>query len=374
MTKVSTTFVVRIGFLFLAFLHASFCWAQIDQKRVNRAPRKVTGPRISELQHFVNVPLSDKSGVVITSFLLPIPEMQYPFNGSIVETKKGYCVAFRYDLPWKNGDFKKARIGLFQIDKEFRPIGAFEFLNTTDEHAEDPRIFYHDSQYYISYTHVTAGGAAYECNIGLAQINAEAKKVQATWEMKYKEGTREKNWTPFSYTNKDKTSDLYYIYEYNPWRIVRLRKPFTGEVEWPFKTERFSFLNGWEQRWGKIRGGTPALRLDSGEYLAFFHSSFQETCVWYVVGAALFEGQPPFRLKAISKFPILFKGMYDTPMDPRQYSKLRNLFPGGFVQAKFGNKDVFHLICGSNESAVRVVTLDRNKLLRSLENVGEATE
>ena len=44
--------------------------------------------------------------------------------------------------------------------------------------------------------------------------------------------------------------------------------------------------------WGEMRGGTPALRVDSNHYLSFFHSSGHLTSkkiFSYVMGAYLFS-------------------------------------------------------------------------------------
>lgn len=52
------------------------------------------------------------------------------------------------------------------------------------------------------------------------------------------------------------------------------------------------------KKWGKLRGGTPAI-LVADEYLAFFHRSFidQKTKLsWYVMDAYTFASSPPFPL------------------------------------------------------------------------------
>ena len=44
--------------------------------------------------------------------------------------------------------------------------------------------------------------------------------------------------------------------------------------------------------WGEMRGGTPALRVDSNHYLSFFHSSgrlSKKAPLTYVMGAYLFS-------------------------------------------------------------------------------------
>ena len=328
-------------------------------------------PDLSKVKSFKNVPMSDESGLVIESFTLPIPGMEDVYNPSMIKTEFGYCVAYRYDLPWDRVSFKKAKIGLLNVDEKFQPLGNPQFLNTRDDQVEDPRMLMHDNKCYVSYTHLTYWGKDYLCNIGMSNIDLETQKVTKNWELLYKKGPREKNWTPFSYRNEEGTSDLYFVYEYNPFKVIRLKSPLTGAIEHPFAPTHSPLLDVWEKKWGKVRGGTPPLLLETGDYLTFFHSCFREnSCLWYVIGAITFEGKPPFAIKSISQFPILYEGMYSTPILMGRNKALRALFPGGFAQETLLNgKEVFHVICGENDTVIKVITLDKELLFNAMNHV-----
>ncbi len=75
-----------------------------------------------------------------------------------------------------------------------------------------------------------------------------------------------------------------------------------------------------------------------------------------------FEGKPPFRLTGISKYPILFDGIYDSPIIHTAPHDKKIIYPRGFVVE--GN--LLHLACGENDCAVKIVTMDLQKLKQSL--------
>ena len=146
-----------------------------------------------------------------------------------------------------------------------------------------------------------------------------------------------------------------------------MKQPFTGAIEHPFPKTQSTLLAEWEKKWGKIRGGTPALLLDSGEYITFFHSSFREkSLLWYVIGALTFEGKPPFAIKSISQWPILFKDMYKTPIAQGKNRVLRALFPGGLAFDTIQGREVFHVLCGENDTSIKLLTLDKEVLLKHM--------
>ena len=71
----------------------------------------------------------------------------------------------------------------------------------------------------------------------------------------------------------------------------------------------------WEQKWGKIRGGTPALLLPDGSaYLTFFHSRgmvHAHKINTYFMGAYLFAAKPPFGIIYMSSEPIVTPSFYN---------------------------------------------------------------
>ena len=55
--------------------------------------------------------------------------------------------------------------------------------------------------------------------------------------------------------------------------------------------------------------------------------------VWIVMEAYTFSATPPFNLTGISKYPILFRGIYETPFTNTASIDKRVIFPSGFVLA-----------------------------------------
>lgn len=65
----------------------------------------------------------------------------------------------------------------------------------------------------------------------------------------------------------------------------------------------------WVRKYGELRGGTPAVELNSSHLIAAFHSSFYKKIGpfrWhsYVMGLYIFESTPPFRIRGMSAEPI----------------------------------------------------------------------
>ena len=359
----------HIPFFLFALFFLSTLPLEARQKRSLSEYIPITGATVSEVNAFKNIPMADEIGLVTNAFILPIPGIKNVYNPSMIKTSSGYTIAFRHDLPWVRVSFKKARFGLIQVDGQFHPTGNFRFLNTRDDQVEDPKLFIHDNACYVSYIHLSFWGRDYLCNIGMSGVDLNSQSVTHSWELLYKKGPKEKNWTPLSYRNEEGISELYFVYEYNPVKVIRMKQTFTGAIEHPFPQTQSTLLEDWEKQWGKIRGGTPALRLDSGEYITFFHSSFREkSLLWYVVGALTFEGKPPFAIKSISQWPILFKDMYTTPIAQGKNRVLRALFPGGLAPDTIRGKEVFHVICGENDTSIKVVTIDKEALLKHMKH------
>ena len=94
------------------------------------------------------------------------------------------------------------------------------------------------------------------------------------------------------------------------------------------------------------------------------------------MGAYTFNAAPPFNLTGISKYPILFKGIYETPFINTASIDKRVIFPSGFVVENQDDRELIHLACGENDCSVKIVTLDKEQLLKSMlrfENVDELT-
>ena len=329
----------------------------------------ISGPALSQVSQLSPVPFADESeiGIVSGVVTLPIPGFKDAYNPSMIKTDSGFLVAYRFDLPWNRVSFKKARIGLLELDDQFRPLGKATLLATRDEQVEDPRLFTDGQNIYVSYTHLTFWGPQYLCCIGLSQINRETHEVGDSWDLRYKTGPREKNWSPFFYDNNG-TPEMYFVYSWSPLQYIKAASPLDGTIEQalPIDNTMKKGLAAWEKKWGKIRGGTPAIRIGE-EYISFFHSSFRElSYYWYIMGAMVFDAHPPFALKRISKFPILFNNIFTTPLAPSRNQFLRAIFPGGVVEDVQNDRPVFHVIVGENDTGIKIVTIDRENLFKHM--------
>ena len=123
-------------------------------------------------------------------------------------------------------------------------------------------------------------------------------------------------------------------------------------------------------KWGTPRGGTPAQEID-GQYLSFFHSSFEDLkgIIWYVMGAYTFSKNQPFQIERISPHPILFKKAYTQIHHKDANPRIRSLYPTGFIQTSKNSKNTLFVSCGENDSSIKILELDQNSLLNSLENI-----
>jgi predicted GH43/DUF377 family glycosyl hydrolase len=201
--------------------------------------------------------------------------------------------------------------------------------------------------------------------MALSKINPKTCEVVKSIDLNYKADGVEKNWTPFVYRNKKGKDEIHFVYYFLPHRILKLSQTFDGTAAVAYKnTASIKKMKNWQEKWGLIRGGTPAIKLDD-EYICFFHSVFVANNVrFYVFAALTFEASPPFRIKKISKTPIFFRDIYST--NPNY---LRTIFPSGIVQGREAGREVFYVVCGENDAAIKCVVIDKNCLLNSLDPV-----
>jgi predicted GH43/DUF377 family glycosyl hydrolase len=165
---------------------------------------------------------------------------------------------------------------------------------------------------------------------------------------------------------------VYLGYSINPHKVLKLDDPKINAVT-HLIFPNLSLYNKlfWSNLWGdSVRGGTPAKKVDD-IYLSFFHTFFvdENNSAWYNMGAYTFEDKAPFRINAISNYPILYKGIYDSPPINTADPKKRVVFPAGFVTDREEGRDVIHVVCGENDCAIKVVTMDKEILLKGLKKI-----
>ncbi len=320
-----------------------------------------------------NIPeYAAKSKIVRRVFNIQVPGFNHCYNPSIIPTEKGYLLAFRHDDPHSTAKKSRVFIGVVELDHDFAPMSLPHLLETGNEWSEDPRLFAANDAIYVSHSHVTKVNPVI-CCMQLSKLDPKTLQVVQHTDLKYQPKEAEKNWTPFVYS-KDSKQKIYYVYEFLPHRILEVDPSLNGEAKVAYKDRREKArLSAWEKRWGPIYGSTPAIQLEN-RYLSLFHTRFLHEKTWYYVfGAMLFEAKPPFRILKMSKEPIFFKGIYETPV-PRHiwfypwYNK-KVIFPSGIVAGKEKGRDVFYVVCGENDVAIKCLVIDKKHLLDSLKDV-----
>ena len=311
-----------------------------------------------------DVPFADKAGIVLSVKTISVPSIPGAFNPSIGNTQDGYLLFFRFDTPIhpNNRIPFSSRIGYIELDKNFIPIEKeLALIKTGTQTSEDPRFFQSNGLDYLIFNDLTSNSSNKRC-LQIGQINSNTKTLNYITSLTLNSEITEKNWTPFS-----SKGEIYLIHTISPQKLFKLSN--TRKNHLSLCIEATKEIN-WPKMWGSIRGGTPAQLVD-GEYLAFFHSSFEDSkgILWYVMGAYTFKDSYPFEITRISPHPILFEGIYNTIHQYVANPKVRAIYPSGFVCEQRGDEEVIHLSCGENDSGIKVVSFDKKELLASLKNI-----
>lgn len=316
-----------------------------------------------------NVPFGEQTGIVLHSKKISIRNVQAPYNASLLKHGDKYLLFFRYDLINNfSVDSFHSYIGCAELDQNFdQTEKEFRTMETNSDYAEDPRIVQIGGDAYLVYNDLEERN--YYCRtMRIAKVNLDTLKLEYSTALDPQLSAVEKNWPPFEYIDAHGQSKIYFEYSIVPHQILTLNDPRKDNlIHLKFnKTPAFEKIF-WPRVWGMPRGGTPCQKSD-GQYLSFFHSSFtdKDDVVWYVMGAYTFEDKPPFRITGISNFPILFDSIYDSPIMNTAKGWKRIVFPSGFVMDTQEGREIIHLALGENDSAVKIVTLDKKALLKSL--------
>lgn len=309
---------------------------------------------------------------VLSSKQIFIPGYPDAFNPSIVRWQDGLLMSFRFRDPiTKSTD----AMALVWLDNNFDLISSPQIIKRIAEpfnppsRGQDPRLIVIEEALYIVYNNFvqTPLGENRRMMIGKV-IHEEGGFVVRNPEplLDFPENDythQEKNWVPFEYQGK-----LLLSYSLTPHHVL---KPLLGKSQ---QCESVAITKGaikW--KWGELRGGTMALR-EGDHYLAFFHSSTTlatthskgEKMPHYVMGAYLFDSQPPFPIKKISPEPLVGNGFYSGPPYPT-WKPLRVVFPGGFIS----DEDYIWVVYGKQDFETWVVKIDKKELLNSLVPVSE---
>ena len=307
------------------------------------------------------IPFADEKGIIRSVKTINIPAVPAPYNASIIEKGSGYLLFFRFDIPTIGKDHPPffSSIGCINLDRDFKPTEkTFSKIKTNSNFSEDARIFQNGNRSFLVYNDLISDSKNRR-GIRIASIDLDKKSLDFITSLSLPTSRAEKNWTPFSLEG-----EIHFLYSINPQKIFKVPNPEKNFMS-SISLSTVSKLD-WPDIWGTLRGGTPAKLVD-GEYLAFFHSSFEDYrgIVWYIMGAYTFESSYPFRITRISPHPILFNGIYDTAHKNTANPNIRSIYPAGFIV----DGDLIHVSCGENDSAVKIITMDKKNLLLSLKQI-----
>lgn len=315
------------------------------------------------------ISFADRTGLVTRVKSVSIRGVEAPYNSCLISHNEGYVLFFRYDTLTHEGPFPfYSHIGYVKLNEQFEQ-GDEEFctLDTQSQYSEDPRAIQLNNSVYITYNDLLPH-SCYCRTIRIAQVDFEKSRARNISILDPHINPIEKNWVPFIYKDKNGIPSIHFQYQFNPHKILKLSDPNKNQLD------HLYFVNNpclkkvpWPERWGIIRGGTPALLVD-GQYLSFFHSSFkdQNGLIWYLMGAYTFSPHPPFEITAISQAPILFDGIYGTFPIHSAPPLVRVIFPSGFCEGTENGEAVFHVSCGENDCATKIVTINKDALFKSL--------
>lgn len=334
-----------------------------------------------------NVPFADQAGIILSAKNILIRNIEAPYNASIIEHGNGYRLFFRHDQIVRGSVAPyNTYIGCCELDNEFNQVEK-EYVNidTKSNYSEDPRAVEINGKQYLLFNDLllpkeersifsVASFKKIDTRVPRTMHIAELDKdlnIKFVTNLDIQLNWVEKNWTPFEYCDANNKTDIYFEYKRNPHKILKLVDPKVNQISHMNYTNEPPFQNlYWPKQWGEIRGGTPAIKVGD-EYLAFFHSGFEDKdeFVWYVMGAYTFESKPPFKITGISHAPILFDGIFSSPHLNTSNPRLRCIYPAGFVVEHKDGRDLIHVSCGENDSAVKIITMDKEALFKSLKKL-----
>ncbi len=331
------------------------------------------GPKLMDLEQ-------SPSSFILENRQINIPGFPNATNASIVRWNGGILMSFRdiYDpIVVENNDgsgLASSDIGLIWLDNNLNPIGtpqflAFDAYSYLPSMPEDPRLLVIDDTLYMTYSDNREiypgieGTRVYVAQIDL--VNNEFVALNEVCLDNFENNdrfNREKNWVPFSYNDQ-----LLLAYSLLPHRILQPDLN-TGDCETIYLTRGQIHWN-----WGVLRGGTPALQIDSTQYLAFFHSvlnvpsvqSHGTTMPTYFIGAYTFNNDPPFQITQMSANPIIAQGFYSGQNYQPFWNPVNVVFPCGYIY----DDNYIWLSYGRQDHEIYILKLDRKRLMRSLNPV-----
>lgn len=287
------------------------------------------------------------------------------YNGSIVrKDDQSYYLFFRKDTFLPKKEYITS-ICLAVLDKEFNQVGESLNLTPLQSTPEDPRAFVSQGEIYVIYNDLITKNKR-DRGLFLTHFDKNTNQLEKPINLLYSCQGVEKNWTPIE--NGLSEENFQFVYNIYPHSVQTI--DFQTEelhLQRPLRNEFLIFAKAWNSNFGTPRGGAPIIAVED-YYLNFFHSTYRDNrgILWYSMGAYIFEKQPPYKIIAFTPVPISFEGLYDTPVtnDNGKYKKV--IYPAGVVRDRMNDRPVLHVSCGENDSAVKIVTIDEQKLINSM--------
>lgn len=369
-------FVVGVGIAFKKELKRQVRKQGFDKRFMEKLEKGVLGTtyclgRTPVPFSLAAVPYAEDSGLVLDVKQVNIRNVSFPYNASLIPASSGYELFFRYDVISSKAKYLPffSRVGVVHLNNQFEQESKeFKRIDLKTEYAEDPRVLLVDDKLYMFYNVLNTKNLKNR-SMYVANMDRTSFDVNYSTMLDMNLQWVEKNWSPFEYVGADQKGHLLIEYQISPRKLLELPDPKVNEIENLTLPQEIAYLPLlWTKKWGIIRGGTPAQKIGN-EYLGFFHSSFTDKgkgLVWYVMGAYTFAAEPPFGITGISNYPILFRGIFETPSVNKDLINKRVIFPSGFVIEKKDGKELIQLACGENDSAIKIITLDKEKLIKSM--------
>lgn len=261
----------------------------------------------------------------ISKYILNAHKLLHVTNGDFVYFKNKIIVSWRitgleFRITALNIPNKVSIRTDLSIEEDFRILQDIKFNETQKFHemiGEDPRLFVlnegsnHQKIFVIFSRRNLKPHDSPELQMAYCELQITSDDVISCdpiidFDIQRIRGIQDqKNWSPFQYNES-----LYFTAESTPQHFV---VDLNSQVISEGVNQDTSIYNIWKH--GTIRGGTPAIRLNETMYLAIFHSSnipyvVGDVLKTYAMGAYLFDAKPPFRIRAITRKPMIHQSMY----------------------------------------------------------------
>lgn len=236
---------------------------------------------------------------VSRDLLLPCP---YAYNPGLITVDGDDWLVYRRQM--ENSDSTVVRMN-FRTHENHTIVMPEIYPN---EQFEDPRVFWHDNAIHIIISSWRKNWT-YKPLLRLFRLDKEWK-VEKEILLDYAgngKGVTQKNWQFW-----DQDGELWFIYHYAPFQVVRLKdkKVHRGlDLKW---------------KWGEIRGSTPPVKVDDS-YFTFFHSRLDHGRSKYYVGCLEFSNKEPFAPISMTMEPLLSS----TNKEPNLHWAPLTVFPCG---------------------------------------------